>query len=191
MRRLRISGGQRDPAGRLAVEADLERVLPGAREWHIKHQYRTGLNIDHSGGRLTELYRPLTAEQLGAVTVDEADAYRMDSDFSSPAADPEYQMSARIDGGEVGQPDVLKHAQHAEFALLIYKGVVRDNRKIEVQGSANSNRSDDVVLLDLVHHVHSLGNLAKHGVNLIEMRLRCVRNEELAATGVFPSVSHG
>jgi hypothetical protein len=81
-------------------------------------------------------------------------------------------VGAGIYGGKVGEPDVLKHAEHAELALLIDQGVVGDNREIEVQGSADSNGRDDVVLLDLVHHIHAFGDLAEHGVHLIEVRLR-------------------
>jgi hypothetical protein len=38
-----------------------------------------------------------------------------------------------IDGGKVGEPDVLKHAEHAELALLVDQGVIGDDREIEVQ----------------------------------------------------------
>jgi hypothetical protein len=40
---------------------------------------------------------------------------------------------------EIGEPDVLKHAEHAELALLIDQGVVRDDREVEVQGSGDSD----------------------------------------------------
>jgi hypothetical protein len=40
---------------------------------------------------------------------------------------------------EIGEPDVLKHAEHAELALLIDQGVIRDDREVEVQGSGDSD----------------------------------------------------
>ena len=67
---------------------------------------------------------------------------------------------------------MLKHAEHAELALLVNQGVVGDDSEVEVQGSADSDRRDDVVLFDLVHHIHAFGDLAEDGVYLVEMRLR-------------------
>jgi hypothetical protein len=58
---LRVPRGKRYPRGRLAVEADLERVLPGVRQRHVEHEYGAGLHVDNSRRRLTELYRALTA----------------------------------------------------------------------------------------------------------------------------------
>jgi hypothetical protein len=187
---LRVAGRQSHSAGAFAIEANLERVLSRSRQRHVEHEHGTGLHVHDARRRLTELDRTLAAEQLSAGVVYEANTYGVRADLSASATNSKNEMSSGIDRREIRQPDMLKHAQHAELALLIYKGVVRDNSKIEVQGSADSNRRDDVVLLDLVHHVHSLGNLAKYGVNFVEMRLRRVRNEELAATGVFPRVSH-
>jgi hypothetical protein len=48
-------------------------------------------------------------------------------------------VSARINCREIGEPDVLKHAEHAELALLVDQGVVRDDCEVEVQGSGDSN----------------------------------------------------
>jgi hypothetical protein len=188
---LRIPRRECDPAGAFAIEADLERVLSRPGQRHVEHEHGAGLHIHDACRRLTELDRTLAAEQLSAGVVYEANTNGVRADLSASATNSKNEMSSGIHRREIRQPDMLKHAQHAELALLIYKGVVRDNSKIEVQGSADSNRRDDVVLLDLVHHVHSLGNLAKYRVNFIEMRLRRVRNEELAAAGVFPRVSHG
>ena len=81
-------------------------------------------------------------------------------------------MGARVDGGKVREPDVLKHAEHAELALLVDQGVVGDDSEVEVQGSADSDRRDHVVLFDLVHHIHAFGDLPEDGVHLVEMRLR-------------------
>jgi hypothetical protein len=107
--------------------------LAGAREGDVKHEYRTGLHIDYSSRRLTELDRAFPPEELSSALVNEADAYRMHADFRAPAADPEHQVSAGIYRGEVGEPNMLKHAQHAELALLVYQGVVRDDSEIEMQ----------------------------------------------------------
>lgn len=115
----------------------------------------------------------------------------MNSDLGSPSADSEHQVSARIDRRKVGEPDVLKHAEHAELALLIDQGVVGDNREIEVQGSGDSDRGNDVVLFDLVDDIHAFGHLAEDGMYFVEMRLRCVGDEELAAPGVLAGVGHG
>jgi len=114
----------------------------------------------------------------------------VDTDLGASAANPEHQVGARIDGGKVGEPDVLKHAEHAELALLIDQGVVGDDREIEVQGSADSDGRDDVVLLDLVYHIHALGDLTENRVNLVQVRLRRVGDEELAATRVLARVGH-
>lgn len=134
-----IPGGQSDPSGWLAVEADLERVLSGARQGHIEDEHGAGFHVDHSSGRLAELHRALTTEQLGSRLVDEANPYGVNADFGAPPPNPEYQMSPGIHRGEVGQPDVLKHAKHAELALLIDEGVVGDDSEIEVQGSGDSD----------------------------------------------------
>jgi hypothetical protein len=134
-----IPGGQRDPSGRLAVEADLECVLPRVRQWHIEDEHRPGLHVDHSGRRLAELYRAFTAQQLGSRLVHEANPDGMNPNLGAPPPDPEHKVSPGIYRGEVGQPDVLKHAEHAELALLIDQGVVRDDREVEVQGSGDSN----------------------------------------------------
>jgi hypothetical protein len=57
----------------------------------------------------------------------------MDADLGAPTPNPKHQMGARIHCWKVGEPNVLKHAEHAELALLIDQGVVGDDRKIEMQ----------------------------------------------------------
>ena len=96
----------------------------------------------------------------------------MCADFRAAASYPKHQVGARVDRWKVREPDMLKHAEDAELALLVDQGVVGDNSEIEVQGSADSDGRDDVVLLDLVDHIHAFGDLAEDGVHLIEMRLR-------------------
>jgi hypothetical protein len=125
--------------GRLAVEADLEGVLSGARQRHVENEHRAGLHVDYSGRRLAELHRPLTAEQFGSRLVDKANPDGMNTDLGAPPPNPEHQVSPGIYRREIGEPDVLKHAEHAELALLIDQGVVRDDRKVEVQGSGDSD----------------------------------------------------
>ena len=125
--------------GRLAVEADLECVLSGARQWHVEDEHRAGLHVDHSGRWLAELHRPLTAEQLGSRLVDEANPDGMNTDLGAPPPNPEHQVSPGIYRREIGEPDVLKHAEHAELALLVDQGVVRDDCEVEVQSSGDSD----------------------------------------------------
>jgi hypothetical protein len=134
-----VPGGESYPVGRLAVEADLERVLSGARQGHVEDEHRAGLHVDHSGRWLAELYRALTAEQLGSRLVDKANPDGMNTDLGAPPPNPEHQVSPGIYRREIGEPDVLKHAEHAELALLVDQGVVRDDRKVEVQGSGDSD----------------------------------------------------
>jgi hypothetical protein len=177
--------------GLLAIEADLERILAWLRQWYIEDEYCPGLHVDHSGRRLAELYRAFTAQQLGSRLVDEANPDGMNPNLGAPPPDPEHKVRPGIYRGEVGQPDVLKHAEHAELALLIDQGVVRDDREVEVQGSGDSDRCDDVVLLDLVNDIHAFRHLAEDGMDLVEVGLRRMGDEELAATGVLAGMRHG
>ena len=108
-----------------------------------------------AGRRLPKLHGAFAAQQLGSGFIHKADPNGVDADLRAPAPDSEYQMSPGIHRRKVGEPDVLKHAQHAEFPLLIDQGVIGNNGEIEVQGSADSDRCDDVVLLDLIHDVHA------------------------------------
>jgi hypothetical protein len=42
-------------------------------------------------------------------------------------------MGAGADGGEVGDPDMLKDAEHTQLALLVDEGVIGDEGKVEMQ----------------------------------------------------------
>jgi hypothetical protein len=136
---LGIPCGKRHPVGRLAVEADLECVLSRARKGHIEDEHGAGLHVDYAGGRLPELHRALTAKQLGSRVVDEANPYGMNADLGPPPPNPKHEVGPGIYRGEVGEPHVLEHAEHAELALLIDQGVVGDDGEIEVQGSGDSD----------------------------------------------------
>jgi hypothetical protein len=125
--------------GLLAIEADLERVLSRARQGHVEDEHRPGLHVDHSGRWLAELHRALTAEQLGSRLVDEANPDGMNPNLGAPPPNPEHQVSPGIYRREIGEPDVLKHAEHAELALLVDQGVVRDDCEVEVQSSGDSD----------------------------------------------------
>jgi hypothetical protein len=187
---LRISGRECNPVGGLAIETDLESILSGTRKGNVEHEHCPGFDIYHSSRWLTELHRALATQQLGAAVVHEANSYGMNPDFGASATNAEYQMGAGVDRGEVREPNVLEHPQHAELALLIYEGVIRDDRKVEVQGSGDSDRRDDVVLLDLVYDIHAFGDLAEHGMDLVQMGLRRVGDEELTSARVLPRVGH-
>jgi hypothetical protein len=128
--RLRIPRRQRHPVRELPVKADLEGILAGTRQGHIEHQDGPGLNIDHTRGGLTKLYRALPTEELASTLVDESDSNGMNPDLGAASANPEHQVGAGVYRGKVGKPDVLKHAQHAELALLIDQGVIGDNSEI-------------------------------------------------------------
>src|SRR5437660_6762844 len=55
----------------------------------------------------------------------------------------------------------------------------------------HANRFDFVVLRDLVHHVLPLAHLSEDGMDAVEVGLRRVTNEELAASRVLAGVGHG
>src|SRR2546423_2792545 len=57
--------------------------------------------------------------------------------------------------------------------------------------SRHANRLDFVVLVDPAHHVLSLAHLPEHGVDAVEVRLRRVADEKLAAPRVLAGVRHG
>jgi hypothetical protein len=133
LHRLRISGGERDPAGQLSVQTDLEGILARPRQGNVEYQHRAGFHVNHSRRRLPELDGALTAEELVGTLVHEADPDGVDPDLRAPPAYPEHQVSARVNRREVGQPDMLKHAEHAELSLLVDQGVVGYNGKVEMQ----------------------------------------------------------
>ena len=130
---MRISGGERDPAGQLSVQADLEGILARPGQGDVEYQNGTGFYVYHSRGRFPELDGALTAEQLAAILVHEADSYGVNSDLRTPPSNPKHQVGAGIHGGEVGEPDMLEHAEHAELALLVDQGVVGYNGEVEMQ----------------------------------------------------------
>jgi hypothetical protein len=134
---LRVSGRQADPARQLTVEADLEGILPGAGQGNIEYQHGPRLDVDHAGRGLAKLDRSLAAQKLGAGLIDEADANPVNAYLGAPAPNPKHQVRAGIDRGKVGEPDVLKHPEHAELSLLVDQGIVGDDREIEMQGSAD------------------------------------------------------
>jgi hypothetical protein len=133
LNRLRIPRRQRYPVGQFPIQADLEGVLARAGQGNIEYQHGTRFDVYHSGRRLAELNRTLPTEQFVATFVDKANPNGMDSDLGPAPAHPEHQMSSRINRREVGQPDMLKHAQDAELALLIDQGVIGNNCEVEVQ----------------------------------------------------------
>jgi hypothetical protein len=132
-RLLRIRRRQRHPALDLAVEGDLEGILSWAGKGNIEHQDRPGLDIDYAGGRLAELDRAFTTQQLGAVLVYKADPDRMNPDLGSPPPHSQDQVRPGADGWEVGDPDMLKDAEHTQLALLVDEGIIGDEREIEMQ----------------------------------------------------------
>jgi hypothetical protein len=167
-----ISGRERHPAGSLSIEADLERVLARPGKWHVEDQHRAGFYIHDPRWWLSELDGALTAEKFRAGLVHELDANGVCADFRTAPSHAKHQVGARVDGWKVREPDMLKHPEHAELSLLIDQGVIGDDSEVEVQGSADSDGRDDVVLLDLVHHIHAFGDLPEDGVHLVQMRLR-------------------
>jgi hypothetical protein len=136
---LRVPRRERDSVRRLAVEADFEGVLSWMRQGNVKDEHGAGLHVDHSRRRLPELHGALAAQQLGSGLVHEPNPYGMHTDLGAPPPNPEHQVSARIHCREVGEPDMLEHAEHTELALLIDQGVIRDDCEIEVQGSGDSD----------------------------------------------------
>jgi hypothetical protein len=170
--RLRVSSRECHPAGALSIEADLEGVLARPGKGDVEHQHCAGFDIYNPCRWLAKLHRALATEKLSAGVVHKLDAYGVCADFRPAPSYPKDEMGARVDGGKVREPDMLKHAEYTELALLVDQGVVGDNSEVEVQGSADSDGCDDVVLFDLVHDVHPFGNLAENRVHLVEMRLR-------------------
>ena len=167
-----VSGRQRHPARALSIEADLKRVLAGPREGYVEDQHCTGFHVHYTRRWLTKLHGALSTQKLGVGVVHKADADGMCADLRPAPSHPKDEMSPGVDGWEVREPDVLKHAEYAELALLVNQGVVRDDSKVEVQSSADSDGRDYVVLFDLVHHIHAFGDLPEDSVHLVEVRLR-------------------
>src|SRR5690242_13520156 len=161
-------GGERDADGLSVIERDLEGVGAGAGERHVEDQYRAGLDFHHAGRRLAELHGPLAAEELAPVLVHEADAHRVHADLRATPLHPEDQVGPWMERGELGYPDVLEDTEHAELALLVDEGVIRDDREVELDESVHPDRVDDVILPDRVHHVHALRYLPEDRVLAVE-----------------------
>jgi hypothetical protein len=58
---LGIPGGECYPAGKLAIETDLEGILAGPGQGDVEDQHRARLYVDHAGWGLPELYGALAA----------------------------------------------------------------------------------------------------------------------------------
>ena len=136
---LGIPGRECYSVGRLAVQADLESILPRSRQGNVEHEHRARFDIDHTGWGLTELHCTLSPEELSTRVVHETDPDGMNAYFGASSPHSEHKVGPGIYRGEVGEPHVLKHAQYAELALLIDEGVVGDDSEVEVQGSGDSN----------------------------------------------------
>jgi hypothetical protein len=136
---LRVPGRQADATRHLTIDADLERILAWAGQGDVEDQHSTCLDVHYPSRWLTKLDGAFSAQKLGAGVIYETNTNRVNADLGSPTAHPQHEMGARIDRGEVGEPDVLKHPEHAELPLLVDQGVVGDDREIEVQGSGNSD----------------------------------------------------
>jgi len=172
------------------VHADLEGVPAGVRQRNIEDQHGASLYISHARGWLTELHRSLSIEEFGPFVINEPDSERMLADLGSPAANPKYQVRARMHGRKLWYPYVLKKSQHGELPLLVDQGVVSEYREIELQESGHPNGGHYVSLPNLVHHIHSFRDLPEHRVLAVEVALRRMTNEELAPASVLPSVRH-
>src|SRR5262245_27911637 len=61
---------------------------------------------------------------------------------------------------------------------------------VRLRTSLYANRGDLVILADGVDRVHPLGDLSEYGVHAVQMSLRRVTDEELAAAGVLACVGH-
>jgi hypothetical protein len=122
-----------NPAGKLAIEADFEGIRSGPGQGDIEDENRPSFDVHYAGRGLAELNGALSAHELGSGLVHEPNADGVDPDLGAPPAHPEHQMGPGVDSGKVGEPDVLKHAEHAELALLVDQGVIGDDREIEVQ----------------------------------------------------------
>src|SRR5216117_4597694 len=56
--------------------------------------------------------------------------------------EPEYQVQARVHGGELLHPDVLKDPQHGQLARLVDYRVVGDDGEVEMQSYFAENGID-------------------------------------------------
>jgi hypothetical protein len=107
--------------------------VPGPRERHVEYEHGPGFHIRHAGGGLAELHGALAAQQLRARLVHETDPDPVDPDLRPPPPHPQHEMRARMDRGEIGDPDVLEHAQDGELPLLVDERVIGENGEVEAQ----------------------------------------------------------
>jgi hypothetical protein len=133
LRGLGIACRECNPAGQLAVEADLESILARPRQGNVEHQHRSCLDIYHSSRGLAELDGSLSSQQFISSVVDEPDSDGMHPDLSASAPYPQNQVGAGVHRRKIGEPDVLKDAEYAQLALLVDQGIVGDHGKIEMQ----------------------------------------------------------
>lgn len=130
---LHVGGAQGYPGNGAAIETDFEGVPTGMRERNVEHQYRPGFDISHTRGGFSELNGAVAGQQLRSGVVNEPDTHGMGADFRAPPTHPQDQVSARVDRGKLGYPDVLKQTQDRELALLIDQGVVSQDGEVEMQ----------------------------------------------------------
>ena len=159
-------------AVRLArIHADFEGVSSGVGQRNIEDQYCTCLHIRHPRGWLAELNRSLAIEKFRSGIIYEPDPQRVLADLRPPPPYSKYQVSARVHGGELRYPHVLKEPQHGEFPLLVDQGVVGEYREVELQKSGNPDGGHYVPLPNLVDDLHALGDLPEHRMLAVEVGL--------------------
>ena len=163
--------GQRDAVGLARVHADLEGVSPRVRQRNIEDQHGASLNIRHPRGWLTKLHGSLAIEEFGPRVIHEPDPQRVLANLRPPAANPEHQVSTRVDGRKLRHPHMLKQTEHGEFPLLVDQGVIGEYREIELQESGNPDRGHYVSLPNLVDYIQPLRDLPEYRVLAIEMGL--------------------
>src|SRR6266850_1645794 len=83
-----------------------------------------------------------------------------------------------------------RRTTNAPLSCTVRTLAARINASMELLPSRDADGFDFVVALDRVHDVHPLGDLAEHGVDAVEMALRRMTDEELAAAGVLAGVRH-
>src|SRR2546429_1902084 len=132
-RRRQLAHGQRHRRFPVSVDGDLEAVRPGVRERHVEHENRSCLDVGHPRGRLREVHGTVAAQDLRVLLVQEADLHLVLADLGALPLEPEYQVQARVHGGELLHPDVLKDPQHGQLAGLVDDRVVGDDGEVEMQ----------------------------------------------------------
>jgi hypothetical protein len=110
-----------------------------AGQGDVEDEHGAGLDVYYAGGRLSELHGAFSPQELGAGFINETNTDAVSADLGAASSNAKHEMRAGVDRGKVREPDVLKHAEHAELALLVDQGIVRDDCEIEVQGSGDSD----------------------------------------------------